>query len=86
MNDMWDNEYDIKVPKHEIPRFVPPIKIEYIERLCEDMRMSRVEEGGGEVNVKDLDVNGKEMEEKAKEFREDLGKQGGHNIGYAQGT
>lgn len=71
---MWDYEYDFEVPKREIPRFVPPMKIEYIESekidlviaqpgverdeytwvvgLCEDMRVSRVEEEGGAGNVK----------------------------------
>lgn len=28
---MWDYEYDYKVPKREIPRFVPPINIEFVE-------------------------------------------------------
>lgn len=29
--DMWDYDYDHRLPKREIPRFVPPIKIEYVE-------------------------------------------------------
>ncbi|KAF7868392.1 hypothetical protein EAF04_004924 [Stromatinia cepivora] len=31
VNEMWDYEYDYKVSKREIPRFVPPINIEFVE-------------------------------------------------------
>ncbi|KAI9647672.1 hypothetical protein NHQ30_004057 [Ciborinia camelliae] len=43
MNDMWDYEYDYKVPKREVPRFVPPIEIEFVESEKLDLDLAQPE-------------------------------------------